>query len=595
MPRSPSLRTAGRRIPGAPGLVLAAPALATLILVLAALAAIGRPAAAAPDQAAETYFLPIVQSSGYKPPSRHAPQAPAGMEGFGDTTIQLQSLDEGALTAALHFRQFDLHPVLERRLAPRAVSRVVLTAEEAITLGYHSAWIEAGGPLGVLAQTRWDTGARVAYEAAEPGTELILPLNARNVLSYTTSFVIQNTSDEDTTNEVDVELFDPRTGGLDTGFRVLLEARETAEYDLMFDPPRFGHVANNVGTGYLGMIRLKADFPVAALAFGDELQGEGASAVTARPHARADRTQYLPLVRANYVGDSLIAISSRETSPIQVRIRYRGAPGSPTHAGAEVEQRFDLVPRGTAYIDLGTRGRGTVAAPAINRGSQANRGFYGSAIVEAEGRVLATVLDSAGQGTVGHSDAAYNGFGPADLGTLHAVATVRRDAEARSFFLIQSPAGAELTLRYTGGGSEALSIPAGEMRLVGPAAQAAGGPATIASSSPVAVLVYEAVGFTPAEWPRWGQDASLYWANRIAMGELPTPASPTPRAQTPSPTASPPAATTPPPSPTEPSASATPSASPPGPTTPSPSPPATADPGTGRAFLPAALKGAVIR
>ena len=169
--------------------------------------------------------------------------------------------------------------------------------------------------------------------------------------------------------------------------------------------------------GWLGHAWFQSGQPIAVLAYGDELEALGSSAYLARPISAAATTQYLPLVRANYRGDSLIAIANATMKAVDVTVVYHGAAFSPGGAGQSFHQEFKIAPRGAAFLDLSTRGRGTRPSPELPRGAGADQGFVGSATISATGPVLAVAQDEQLLAGKVDSVAAYNAFGPDDLGT----------------------------------------------------------------------------------------------------------------------------------------------------------------------------------
>jgi hypothetical protein len=162
------------------------------------------------------------------------------------------------------------------------------------------------------------------------------------------------------------------------------------------------------------------------MAYGDEIDAQGSSAYVGRPSHLADRTQYLPLIRANYSGYSLIAIANVSSEAVDVNIEYKGAAASAAGAGQIVTQEFSVPYRGSAFIDLSDRGRGSRPAASLPQGSGSNDGFLGSATIHATGPILAVVQDE--QMRDGHVDSvsAYSAFGPRDLGSEFSATSVRR-------------------------------------------------------------------------------------------------------------------------------------------------------------------------
>jgi hypothetical protein len=163
------------------------------------------------------------------------------------------------------------------------------------------------------------------------------------------------------------------------------------------------------------------------MAYGDEMAAQGTSAHLGRPVAAAATIQYAPLLRANYFGDSLLAIANAHDRAVDVTIEYRGAPFSASGAGGTFSQSFSIARRGSAFVDLSDRGRGSRPSPSLPRGGTPNEGFIGSAVITASGPVLAVVQDEQMANGIVDSVSAYNAYGPADFGSAFRVTSVRKE------------------------------------------------------------------------------------------------------------------------------------------------------------------------
>src|SRR5262249_43344161 len=153
---------------------------------------------------------------------------------------------------------------------------------------------------------------------------------------------------------------------------------DTANDDNVFGRRILG--SNSATDGWIGHAWFSADQPITVMAYGDELEGNGSSAYVGRPVSLADPVQYLPVVRANYQGDSLIAVANAQATgntAVDVTIDYKGAPFSPSGANQTFSQHFQVAPRGSAFVDLSTGQRGTRPSPDLPRGSGADKGFIG--------------------------------------------------------------------------------------------------------------------------------------------------------------------------------------------------------------------------
>lgn len=523
--------------------------------------AVDRPADAAPRQQARTYYLPNVQTRGYTTAELGAArlgagQAPAGMVGFGYSAIDLVNRGGSALDVKAYLVDFDQKErALQQALGARGAASLPLKRQRQVGLGSYSVRVEANGEVGVLTRGEWpEGGSAFSYAAPERGTELILPLAARDVYSYSSNLHIRNANTASDVNQVELNFFD-RAGGLEKSMTLRLDGEESAEYDMRFDA-QFDDLPVNAGDGYLNAIHFSAQAPIAVVTYGDELGGIGTSALRARPAGLANRVQHLPLVRANYLGDSLIGIANRENSAVDLTIRYVGAADSPAGAGQTIEQSLRIEARSAAFIDLSNRKRGSVAAPGLPRGSGTNRGFYGSATISASGRVLAAAVEEIFDGQVAKASSGYNAFGPEDLSTAWAVSTSGRASDGRSQYLLvfnpgEAPAALDFALLDGAGrrsAAQAQTLPAGGLRLLSVAAGQQTEQALLESSSPVAVLDYETAFAAANSWGRWGPDSLIEWAVPVpgGGGETPPTGTPEPATDTPEPsdTPEPPSPTT---------------------------------------------------
>ncbi len=429
-----------------------------------------------------------------------APDAMEAQEGFGTSVIELQSLDDRDETVEIEIaekRSGERAARVDARLAAGGSTSVDLAKVSGLSLGDYAAWLRGEGRFGAISRTRWANGAAAAYRAPEADSELIIPLFVSNVLGQSTIFSVQNTRD-DSPNEVQVSILDNDDGGTVQYIEQPLEPGQTASWDTFLDKSLFNPPAipDNAHGGYVGSVRLKSNDAVSGMAYGDALQGKGSSAFAARPVALASPQQFLPLVRAGLGGDSLIGIANPENRAIDVTLTYRGAPFAPPGSGEGTTQRFKIGPRGTAIIDLSERDRGNQPPPALGR-------FAGSAAIQASGPVLAaTIEDRRVEGKV-DGIAAYNAFGPQDLGTVLAFPLVRRATDyATTAFAVYNPgsgtAHVEIELRGADdrpAGNPALDVAGGDVAWLSlsevPGFAAGTGRARLVASRPVAVLAYE--------------------------------------------------------------------------------------------------------
>jgi hypothetical protein len=373
----------------------------------------------------------------------------------------------------------------------------------------------------------------------------------RNVYSHTTILVTQNTSDAADPNQTKFRVFDNIDGAPILSLSVKMQPEGVIIYDTWFDDRQFGDLPINAAGGSIVSMRISADEPVALMSYGDEMNGEGSSAYMARPASDASTKQFLPAVRANYLGDSLIAITNADMSnDANVKVTFRGHDPGIAGNGETFTTEFTVGARGAAFLDLADLGRGNQPSP-VPRGGSTNRGFFGSAIIESSRPILVAVHEEARVRRTVRSVAAYNAFGEADLSTRWAVSRLKNYSSGRrSYVVLQNPGltDADVGLTYRGLGGAALqssrvSVPSQGVTIVTPdrglheECQLA-----VASDQLLAVLVYDTTLHGPSDWGRWGLDQTIYQATALLTDyETPTPApvtdTPPPPTETLTPTA----------------------------------------------------------
>jgi hypothetical protein len=441
---------------------------ACLLLLSTAVEPPQRVGAAVPsDERDSLVLLPDIQS---KTETKCQVLAPTGQEGFGESEVDIQNLagTDNPVTLALGAKVGSRAATVQRSLGPLGVARVVVKDEATVQIGYYAGRLSGPLPLAGIARVRWVSGAAVAYEAIPPSRELILPLVARLVYGHTTVFFAQNADTTQPRNIVNVRLYDPLDASILVETETRIPSGATELWSTVDDKKIFGPdvVGSNTATGgWLGSVWFQAEQPISVLAYGDETTAAGSSAYIARAVADADTLQYLPQVRANYLGDSLIAVANATAGKVSVTIEYHGAAFSPIGAGQTYTQSFDIEARGSAFVDLSTRKRGTRPTPNLPRGSGNNAGFIGSATIRSSGPVLAVVQEEQllADRTV-DTVAAYNAFGPRDLGTVFSAPTVRRGLDNLTTTLaLYNPGDADLPVTVD---MLAVQGPSGAQRIV---------------------------------------------------------------------------------------------------------------------------------
>jgi hypothetical protein len=499
-------------------------------------------------------------------PGRPAPAArptPAtrlqGMVSFGESIIELQNLtvDEQSVDINLHSLNFFDDTAMSRRIAAVGAISVPLKANPTVTYSDYAARIRSDNALGVLARTAWDGGAMAVYEAPEPATSSILPLFALDVFSHTTIMELTNTN-PDQGDGVQLDVYDT-DGSILSEWTYSLEPGESGAID-PYERAEFYSLPGNVGDGFIGSVRFSSSQHTAIAAYGDDSIGRGIAGYVARSVASADTKQYLPMVRANADGNSLIAVANTTGRAIDVTITYLGARGSPSGAGQTFRQTFTVGPRFTGFVDLDlARPRGNVDMSPLPRGTGPDRGFYGSAIIEATLPVLAMALEqdiTPIQATSIYtvvSSAAYNAFSPGDLARTWVVPRVYGGTSTRTTeVVVMNPESDAATFQVEWGTlqndlfgtSGPITLLPGQTTIVKITPGENGNfQALVRADEPVAVVAYD---LGP------DLDTTAYWPARLpddAVADVPTldaPDTPTPTATVLGPTATRSATVTPP-------------------------------------------------
>jgi hypothetical protein len=453
-----------------------------------------------------TVFMPDLQSGERKSP---AVFGPAGQEGFGDSEVAVQSLSDTSASLELELTpKSGTSPAkLKRTLGARKATRFLTREEAGVDAGFFSGKLSANQPVGAVTQVRWVSGAAAAYEAQPAVKESILPLVVREVYGHSSILSARNADGGNGTNVLTMTLFDPANGSILIESEAQLDSNATAGWDTANSPNTFGPGvlgSNSATGGWLGSAWFSGQQPVMVMAYGDEAEGNGSSAYGARPVSAANPIQYLPTVRANAFGDSLIAIANASGKAIDVAIEYRGAANSPSGAKQTFTQNLSIGPRGSAFVDLSSRQRGTVPSPALPRGAGADRGFVGSAVLRATGAILAVAQEAAVVNGTVDSVVAYNAFGPDDLGSEFAMPAVRKRADfLTSNLVLYNPGAGDVTATVDlfnasdlAVAALAVTVPAGSIegvqlgRVNGfPEGQV--GRATVRAAGALAALVYD--------------------------------------------------------------------------------------------------------
>lgn len=477
---------------------------------------------------------------------RAAAAAPAraaralGIEGWGFSTIDLQNLSDTEASCRLDLRlRGRAGREIRADLVGLGARSVELETLQGMQEGFYHGLLETDLPAAAVVRTTWPLTATSAYQAFLPSEELLLPLLARDVDGHYGIYYLQNADEERELNEVTFQYFDGRTGGLEAEWVHLLETGDVIDVDaLEFDSPLVGLPSNVGATGFLGALRIRAQGPVAMMAYGNEAFEGGVSAYRARGLDETSVRHVLPLLRNGADGRTVIALASAQDQATNVTLSYREhAEGG----GARFEQQLQLAPRGSAFVGLGDATWSTVPAAPVPEG------FVGSAFVSADLPITVMAMERGKVRGRSWANAAYNGFTPEDMGTAFAAPALRYEPGALKTYLYLTAGDAQAVqvdltwIREDGAREEvSLQVPAGETRALAPAAtgeeQVA---ALLRADGPLAALVYESPFFDGAGALAEHRDSAASWAPRLEAAPVDPVATATPGGpeRTPTPTA----------------------------------------------------------
>ena len=483
-----------------------------------------------------------------------------GMVSFGESIVELQSLSERDQRVTMDLRSLNWFDdvSLARDIGPLGAVSVELKSQPGVTYSEYAAEVRPAGPLAALARTAWDGGAMAVYEVPDRSRDSILPLFALDVFSHTTVLQLTNT-DPFGYDDIEMVVHDD-DGSVLSQWTFVLEPGASGTIDPAYRA-EFGALPGNVGAGFLGTLRFVSGRDTVIAAYGDDNEGRGVAGYVARDRSAAETVQYLPLVRANVDGNSLISVANAASRAVDVTISYLGAADSPSGAGQTFQQTFTVGPYHWGIVDLDPeRRRGNVPVPGLPRGGSANSGFLGSATVEATGPVLALVLDQDARPIPGQdaytilASAAYNGFGYNDLSAAWIVPRAYTGAGGRSTRIaVMNPRARPVTFQVEWGSlpdeltgtSGRITLPAGQVTLVSlPASAGDDVQVLVRAEGSVAALALD-VGpelDVAAYWPIAVSDALV---NRVPTLEAPptAPVGPSPTDARPEPTGASPAPT----------------------------------------------------
>lgn len=282
--------------------------------------------------------------------------------------------------------------------------------------GSYSALVSSVSPIGVSSATVWGD-AWAAFDAAVPGTDLVVPLAAKGPLGLNTWLAIQNL-DAAAPAQVALTALRP-DGGTVAQASYLVPAGATRGIDLGRDP-----ALTAIGLDFVGSLRIRAATRLAIQAVLDfENSRLAIAGLNGEPVVAAAPTLFIPRVLGQVFADprqpaagsalTRLAIANPGGAGATVTVRYLGSAGA--CEGQAFTGQVRLVPAGgLAWFDVRSDGlpAGCAASAIIGAGDGAG--------------LLAASLDTVQAGDVLRTAAAYNAFGAAQAGRRIGLPAVRR-------------------------------------------------------------------------------------------------------------------------------------------------------------------------
>lgn len=361
---------------------------------------------------------PPIQATGTPPSSGPAPTlaAPApklqGSTGFMARHSGPAPADLDFLFTDAQSRQTDI----EQLGVPANRSTSVYLGSGIVADGSYSALVSSASPIGVSSATGWGD-AWAAFDAAVPGTDLVVPLAAKGPMGLNTWLAVQNL---DAAAPAQVALTALRTdGGTVASASYVVPAGATRGIDLGRDP-----ALTTIGLDFVGTLRIRAATRVAAQAILDfEHSRLAIAGFNGEPAVAAAPTLFVPRVLGQVFADprqpaagsglTRLAVANPGAAGVTVTVSYLGS------AGACEGQAFEGQPRpvaagGMAWFDVQSDGlpSGCAASAVITASDGAG--------------LLAASLDTVQAGDVLRTAAAYNAFGAAQSGRRVGLPSVRR-------------------------------------------------------------------------------------------------------------------------------------------------------------------------
>ncbi|MCE7938563.1 hypothetical protein DCC79_13855 [bacterium] len=362
-------------------------------------------------------------------PTPTAVQTGGGMRGAGASGMQVVNLSaSGSAPADLEavFHGYSGRPPSgpSRRLAVPAgmAANWYLPTEATLPIGFYAARAGSSAPIAALGRTDWGAaGGAVFTNAAEPATEVVVPLLMRTTFRNSSIVAIHN-ADADAATRVTLEVFASGQAEPVATWRDRLHAGWSAVIDLKTDPAMAG-----LPTSVLLWGRLTADVPVSVTSLVNyEMSARTVYDVEGVPADRAASRLAAPMVFNAFEADgsgtltSGIAVLNPGTAPVDVRVTYHGAEtgGRANACGGQTVNHDGGAPTTLAAGAIATFYQGVGGRSGLPAGCAA------AAVIVATGDVLAVVnVANAAQGT----GAAYGAVADGDGSRRVALPLVRRE------------------------------------------------------------------------------------------------------------------------------------------------------------------------
>ena len=359
-----------------------------------------------------------------------AAPASAGIDGAGASGVQIQNLTSGQGTAAVSLYNQNGSAAIQLNtltLAAEGAANVYLPTTSGVSSGSYAMVVSSDVNAAAIARTDWATsGGAAIYSSVAPGTDVIVPLAARNFAGQASQISIQNTDTAAGATDVNIQFIGRGAAAADkTLSNESIGAGTSKSYNLA--DAAFATLPNNgaelgVATGWVGMVRVTSSKALVVQSFIDIVGKSAVGGFSGVPATSASTKLYCPLIRSNFFGDTGISLINTEATAANVTITYAADAGSPS-AGNQTQSVS--VPANSSTVVFHGAGGGSP----LPRGTAENSGWYGVATISSNTKLLAVVNDTLF--TFGTFDiqkqSTYNCATDADSGNKFALPLVRKE------------------------------------------------------------------------------------------------------------------------------------------------------------------------